>query len=141
MAAPKGNLYALGNEGGRPRIFATPEECEVQIMAYFQDCSDRKINVTVTGLALFLGFTSRNMLYEYRSREEFSGIIQRGLLAVEHGYELALHTFASAGPKFALMNMGWSERQEQHITQTITTVTPQVMQTDTPLSSSEEEIK
>lgn len=141
MAAPKGNLYALGNGGGRPRIYNTPEDLEVEVISYFQDCVDRKISVTVTGLALYVGFNSRNMLYEYRARDEFSGIIKRALTAVEHGYELNLHTFNALGAKFALMNMGWKESQEQHITQTITTVTPLVVQTVTPLASSESDIK
>lgn len=141
MAAPKGNLYALGNKGGAPRTHESPEELEVDIIAYFDDCIERKINVTVTGLALFTGFSSRKRLFEYKQRKEFSDILTRALTAVEHGYELNLHTFSAFGAKFALMNMGWKESQQQHITQTITTVTPQVVQTDTPLSSSEEEIK
>lgn len=141
MAAPKGNLYALGNQGGRPRIYQSPEEMESRVIAYFDDCIERKINVTVTGLALYIGFNSRKMLYEYRLRQEFSDIIIRALTAVEHGYELNLHTFSAFGAKFALMNMGWKESQEQHITQTITTVTPQVINVSTPLASSEQTIK
>jgi hypothetical protein len=34
-------------------------------------------HATITGLALFLGFESRNSLYDYESKEEFSGIIKR----------------------------------------------------------------
>lgn len=116
MAAPKGNLYALGNGGGRPRIYATPEECEVEIMSFFEMCVEKKVDPTITGLALFLGFTSRNMLYEYREREEFSGIIKRAMLAVECSYEQSLHTFKYGGAVFALKNMGWKDQSHTDLT-------------------------
>lgn len=141
MAAPKGNLYALGNKGGAPRTCNSPEEMELSIIAYFDDCVEKKINVTVTGLALFIGLSSRKRLFEYKQRKEFSDMVTRALTAVEHGYELNLHTFSAFGAKFALMNMGWKESQEQHITQTITTVTPQVIQTSANLSNSEQNIQ
>jgi len=116
MAAPKGNLYALGRGGGRPRIYGSPEELELEIMAYYDDCLEKKTDPTITGLALYLGFNSRNMLYEYRDREEFSGIIKRAMLCVEMHYESALHTFKYGGAVFALKNMGWKDRTETDIT-------------------------
>lgn len=116
MAAPKHNLYALGRGGGRPRIFANPEEMEVEIIDYFNYCIENKANVTVTGLVLYIGLSSRNSLYEYKNREEFSGMVLRALTAVEHAYELNLHGFNALGAKFALMNMGWREKTETDIT-------------------------
>lgn len=116
MAAPKNNLYALGRGGGRPRIFSTPEEMEIEIVGYFDYCIETKTNVTVTGLVLYIGLSSRNSLYEYKNREEFSGMVLRALTAVEHAYELNLHGFNALGAKFALMNMGWREKIETDIT-------------------------
>jgi len=141
MSAPKGNMFALGNNGGRPRLYEKPEEIEEQIELYFTDASERKYDLTITGLALFLGFCSRQMLYEYRERKEFSFIIMRAMLAVECGYEHALHSFKSHGAVFALKNMGWKDQVDSNVTQTIVSVVPQVINTITPLSNSEENIK
>ena len=115
MAAPKENLYALGNNGGKPRIFATPEDLEAKVAEFFQEAIDNKWTLTITRLALYLGFNSRNMLYEYRDREnfqEYSGIIKRAMLCVEMSYEEALHTFKYGGAVFALKNMGWADKSE-----------------------------
>lgn len=38
MAAPKGNKYALENNGGRPRIFSSPLEMYEACMDYFNWC-------------------------------------------------------------------------------------------------------
>lgn len=115
MAAPKENLYALGNNGGKPRIFETHEDLETKVAQFFQDAIDNRWVLTITRLALYLGFNSRNMLYEYRDREnfqEYSGIIKRAMLCVEMSYEEALHTFKYGGAVFALKNMGWSDKSE-----------------------------
>lgn len=141
MAAPKGNRYALGNNGGRPRTYETPEDLEMKVMGFFEEAAENKWDLTITGLALYLGFTSRNMLYEYSAREEFSGIIKRAQLAIENGYEHGLHTFKYGGAVFALKNMGWKDQQDQNVTQTIVTVTPQVIQSGPPIAGNESEVK
>lgn len=109
MAAPKGNKYAVGNNGGRPSTYETPEQLEKAVEEYL-DGSEVK---TITGLALALGFESRQSLYDYEKRDEFSYIIRRAKLFVENYYELQLLTSnSSTGPKFALQQMGWSDKQE-----------------------------
>jgi hypothetical protein len=40
MAAPKGNKFAAGNEGGRPLKFKTAKELQDKIDAYFASCFD-----------------------------------------------------------------------------------------------------
>ena len=45
MAAPVGNKYALGNNGGRPRIYNTPEELEKKIQDYFNHCDQEEESV------------------------------------------------------------------------------------------------
>lgn len=115
MAAPKENLFALGNNGGRPKIYESAKELERECAKYFEYLVENKKNPTITGLALFLGFNSRGMLYQYRDKagyEEFSLIIKRAMLCVESGYEDALHTFKYGGAVFALKNMGWADKQE-----------------------------
>lgn len=141
MAAPKHNLFALGNNGGRPKIYEDPKVLEERCEQYFLWCIENKVNLTITGLALFVGFSSRETLNDYGSKQEFSDVIRRAKLVVENGYEQNLDTFKYGGAIFALKNMGWKDQQDQNITQTITTVNPQVVQTNIPLADSEEGIK
>lgn len=141
MGAPKDNQYALGNSGGRPRQYQAAQDLEKEVISYFQHCIDNKENVKVTSLALYLGFESRQSLFDYKSNKEFSYVIKRALLVIEAHYEDTLNTFRSMGGQFALKNMGWKDQQDQHITQTITTVSPQVVSVDTPLANSEQTIK
>lgn len=67
---------------------------------------------TITGLALHLGFASRQSFYDYEERGEYSYIIKNARLRVEKGYELRLHGNNPTGSIFALKNMGWSDKQE-----------------------------
>lgn len=66
---------------------------------------------TVTGLSLFLGFSSKSTLYEYAKTSEFSEPIKRALSFVEQHYEFNLNTKASTGAIFALKNFGWKDTQ------------------------------
>lgn len=68
---------------------------------------------TITGLALFLGFESKQSIYDYEKSGEFSYPIKKARLRVEHEYEKKLTTAPSpAGTIFALKNFGWSDRTE-----------------------------
>ena len=122
MAAPKGNKFALGNNGGRPPHFDTPKKLEEKVVEYFDNCQpefddENKIielnPPSVSGLALFLGFASRSSFDDYIKRgEEFSYIIKRAKLAIECHYEEGLNYQAPTGKIFALKNMGWSDKTE-----------------------------
>lgn len=67
---------------------------------------------TITGLALFLGFSSKSTLYEYTKQPEFSDSIKRGLLRIEKNYEAGLWSDKPTGVIFALKNMGWVDKKE-----------------------------
>lgn len=112
MAAPKENKFALGNSGGRPPIYDNPEEAHEKCNEYFLYCIDKEEKPTITGLALYLGFSSRSTLNEYAKKEEFSYIIKRAMLVVENSYENSATTF----DMFALKNMGWKDKTETDIT-------------------------
>ncbi len=137
MPAPKGNQFALGNNGGRPRKYETAEELLQAVQEYFAylegDYHEEEIKVgkgkdqktikekvwdrnpedaTITGLALFLGFDSRSTLYEYGKKEEFSHIIKRAASLVEKSYEHRLAGNSPTGARFALKNMGWKDKSE-----------------------------
>ena len=98
--------------GGRPAKFDTPKELEDCIEVYFAECIEKKLPVTMTGLALGLGFCDRQSLYDYQKKPEFSCLIKRALLMVENNYEMAACQNNATGPIFVLKNMGWSDKQE-----------------------------
>ena len=115
MGAPIGNNYGIGNDGGRPPLFETPEQLSDAIQAYFDKQIENKGIITVSGLAYALGFTSRQSIYDYKERDEFSYIIKRATLFVETCYEEKLSTPACTGSIFALKNMGWRDRSETEL--------------------------
>lgn len=125
MAAPKHNLYALGNNGGRPAFYNSPEDLELKIIEYFDWCVENKTECSVTGMHQHLGFNDRDALLEYEKKKEFSGIVKRARQAVELSYELDLRTFKFGGAIFALKNINkkhWKDKTEQEVKQTITDV-------------------
>lgn len=117
----KGNIFSIGNNGGKPPVFKTAQDLEDTISEYFDgkgpqydddgefthyDCP------TVTGLALYLGFCSRQSLFDYGQKAEYSYIIQRARACIENHYENSLNGKSSTGAIFALKNMGWADRTE-----------------------------
>lgn len=109
MAAPIGNNYALGNHGGRPPAYKSPDEMKDEVNAYFDYCVQKEVKATITGLTLYLGFSSRSSLDDYCNKnQEFAYIIKRAKLVVENSYELNGQTIDI----FALKNMGWKDTQE-----------------------------
>lgn len=112
---------------GQPPLFKTPEDLQSKIDEYFENCKGKIIPpeeageeptviygepVTITGLALYLGFESRQSLYDYEKRSEYSYIIKRSRLIVECEYEKKLQSKNPTGNIFALKNMGWADRSE-----------------------------
>ena len=123
MAAPKGNKNALGNKGGRPSLFTTPESLQLKIDEYFNGGAHKKTYVglvgpvevpivTICGLAYYLGFASRQSLLDYENKIEFTDIIKRARLRIEMNYEESLQDKSPAGSIFALKNMGWHDKTE-----------------------------
>jgi len=95
---------------GRPPKYKTAEELQNAIDLYWELLDKSK--PTITGLALALGFESRQSFYRYEQDGEFSYTIKKARLRIEEVYEQNLHGNAAAGSIFALKNFGWSDRQE-----------------------------
>jgi len=119
MAAPKGNRFALFNNGGRPPFYDSAEELGAKIQEYFDSFFTEVEGVqtmigrpTVTGLTLFLGFIDKKSLRDYKAKEEFSPLIKKALTVVEMNYEEMLGDKSCTGAIFALKNMGWMDRSE-----------------------------
>ncbi len=115
--------------GGRPPLFDNPESLKKKIEEYFIWVKGEKKEViengiasivvvrdfchtTITGLALFLGFESRQSIYDYEKDGEYSYIIKNARLRIEEGYEQRLHGALPTGAIFALKNMGWKDKTE-----------------------------
>lgn len=120
---------------GAPPKYKTVEEMQEKIDEYFNSCEGRVLEdpdgypildkhgkviriddkpLTVTGLALHLGFTSRQALLNYQAKKEFVDAITRAKSRVEQYAEERLFDKDGAnGAKFSLANNfdGWKEKQ------------------------------
>lgn len=124
------------SKGGRPPKYKNKEEIEGLIEDYFKKCEgeilkDDEGNTvydkygypviinrkppTVTGLALALGFNSRQALLNYQARKEFNDTITRAKSYIEEYVERRLFDKDGVqGAKFSLINnfKGWSEKSK-----------------------------
>jgi hypothetical protein len=85
MAAPIGNLFALGNTGGRPPEYTNPLEFAKKLDEYIEYENAQKNGkgiFTLEGAALYLGFATRDSMYDYAKKDEFSYIVNRFRLFV-----------------------------------------------------------
>lgn len=128
-------MSEVKHPGGRPPYFTSAEQMQELIDKYFEECDgkpfldkdgtpirnkygkiikdDRK-PYTVTGLALALGFNSRQALLNYEGKEEFVDTIKRAKARVEkYAEERLFDKDGSNGAKFSLANnfKDWSEKQ------------------------------
>lgn len=98
--------------GGRPPKFKDPAELEALLSDYFEN----EPVLTMTGLALHLGFVNRQSMYDYEKKPEFSDTIKMARAMIENGYEKALaRGEGTAGHIFALKNFGWTDKSQQEI--------------------------
>lgn len=121
--------------GGRPPFYNSVEEMQEMIDRYFAECDGKPVldkdgnpmrnkdgkiirddrrPYTITGLALALGFNSRQALLNYEGRPEFNDTIKRAKARVERYAEERLYDNNGAnGAKFSLANnfKGWTEKQ------------------------------
>lgn len=151
-----GNLFerwVKNHAGGRPAYYDTPEALANEIANYlkYEDSLKRpdayskqgKGIYTLSGAALYLGFSSRDALQEYEKKDPlFSDVIGAFRLFMTHWNEQKMYwggTFPAAN--FWLRNWGgYVEESTQNQIQQVTTITPKVISSGTPLASSEDEI-
>lgn len=138
---------------GRPPKFQSPEQMQVLIDKYFEDCKGRILYnddgspvldkygnaviidahpPTVTGLALALGFNTRLSLLNYQAKPAFVNTVSRAKSRVEQYAEERLFDKDGAnGAKFSLANNweGWREKQqiEADVKQETTVITVELV--------------
>lgn len=114
--------------------FSTTAELTAHIDTYFNNCEDgfhpekkplkidkqvsdktpkktddEQIPATIAGLALFLGFNSRQAFDDYEAKGKFADVLKRARLRIEAIYEKKLYQQSSPGAIFALKNLGRNE--------------------------------
>lgn len=121
-------------KAGRPPKYKNAEELQEKIDKYFADCEPKPLMInghvatdkkgapiitskplTITGLALALGFNSRQSLLNYEGKKEFLDTITRAKARVEQYTEERLFDKdGAAGARFSLANnfSGWADKVE-----------------------------
>ena len=88
---------------GRPPVFKSAKDMQEKIEEYFKD----EPILTMTGLALHLGFASRQSMYDYEKNDKYSYTIKRAKSLIELSYEKDIKMGeGTAGHIFALKNFG-----------------------------------
>ena len=125
---------------GRPPRYKTAEELEEKIEEYFESCgpvyakdsSTENVIInektgapvmveykhpTMTGLALWLGFSGRKALHDYKCKKQLSNTIMRARARIEEHAEQMLYDSKTAkGAEFNLkVNFGWSAEETVNI--------------------------
>lgn len=127
---------------GRPAKFKTADQMQELIDKYFKSCEGKVLKddegeiifdkygrpviidqkpPTICGLALALGFSSRQTLLNYQDKDKFMDTITRAKLKIEEYAESRLFDKDGVnGSKFTLINnfKGWKDKQEQEVTAT-----------------------
>lgn len=93
---------------GRLLKYETAKEMQEAVDEYLKE----NPAPTISGLAYYLGFESRQSFYDYEQREVFSYTVKRCRLFMEAHYESRLQGNNPAGSIFWLKNAGWSDKQE-----------------------------
>lgn len=128
-------MAKMDRKVGRPPAYTSVAEMERLIDKYFEDCKGELAldndglpmlykgmpvysvppkPLTVTGLALALGFNSRQSLLNYQGKPQFMDTITRAKAKVEEYAESRLFDKDGAnGAKFSLANnfKGWKNKQ------------------------------
>jgi len=97
-----------------PYPMFTSDQLDKKVKAYFKEIKEKKQPPTVSGLAYYLGFVSRQSIYDYANREKeatSSYVIKRAVLFIEVHYETMLNKPSGniAGIIFWLKNHGWRD--------------------------------
>lgn len=144
----------MSNLGGRPPMYKSKEEIQEKIDKYFSDCEGEVLEdeegnpilnkyggviimgskpPTITGLALALGFSSRQALLNYQDREEFNDTIMRAKSRVEqYAEERLFDRDGSNGAQFSLKNnfKGWNADKKEENQQGGITIVNNIPRTD-----------
>lgn len=100
---------------GRPRTIESPEEMDRLVAEYADQQAIEGKPLTLTGMILHMGLSSRQSLDEYKSYDGFSDSVKRAKLLIENEYEKRLHGNTPTGAIFALKNFEWKDKTEHDV--------------------------
>jgi len=102
---------------GRPAHLEEEDiEAVTKVIGEYFDMQETKSKrATLTGLALHLGFESRQSFYDYEKKPAFTYVLKRARLICENGLaeKLTDRDSATAGVIFGLKQFGWKDTVEQ----------------------------
>jgi hypothetical protein len=110
--------------GGQPRKYESSAALKKAVESYFNNPPTKTITLkqtgeqvsvpflSITGLALHLGFASRQSFYDNEGLEEFSYILKQARTYIENEYEFILQHGCTVGAIFALKQFGWSDNRD-----------------------------
>lgn len=112
---------------------------------YFErpkNATDKSIEpVTLTGLAVYLGFNCKEEFEEYEQKKIYKDILTRARFRVMAYYESRLHHPSPTGAIFALKSMGWGDKvKAKKATGKPTSITVKVIETGPKPASTEKEV-
>ena len=119
-------FWSTRSKSGRDPIYSDFEVMHLKIYEYLQyEEKSTKGKFTIEGCALFLGFASRQSMYDYEKKDaDFSYILGRFFLFMSHYHAQRLSWVGSfQGSQFWLKNWGgYKDESTQNQNQTITEI-------------------
>lgn len=109
------------------RIHTDPNALWALAQEYFDGCDAHHEPYLVTGLALWLGFCSRQEFYDYATKAGFESVIAACRAKVEANYEARLTSAKPTGAIFGLKNMGWRDEKHVDMTSSDGSMTPKTL--------------
>ena len=95
---------------------------------------------TIAGMALFLGFSSKQEFEAYEVNGKHAHVLKRGRLRLEAAYESRLYQ-TPTGVIFALKTLGWNDKPEvKKPSKTDSTLQVEIRNTGLLLAGSEKEV-
>ena len=147
------NLFSLGLEtSGRPPIYDNHEKMMEKVAEYlnYEDSLKRpdsyskvgKGVYTLSGLALFCGFASLQSLYDYEKRSsDFSYVLNRFRLFMKHWNEQKLYWGGTFQGSFVWLKNHGGYSDETQNKSTVELMQIEVVKSDVPFASSEDEVE
>ena len=152
--------YAIRHNNHKPMkntlpIFSSADELDKLIDAFFKQLDSKKRSAkqtsevktsevkpaTLTGLALHLGFNSREQFERYENKGKYASNLKKARLRIEAIYEKKLHQSTFGGAIFALKNLGWADKSEtKHTAPVIKTLRVTIIESGPSPAGDEKEV-
>ena len=104
-------LVSIKNFIGRPPTYKSAEQLATKAEEYFKLCFEKEIQPTISGVTLFLGFTSMQSFYNLKNNPDLMDTCRAICLMIEASYE-ALGCLGGSHTSFAifaLKSIGWTD--------------------------------